>query len=188
MKIRLRDSLAFKFVALFTAFMVGILAVVAVATYTIQNTVYKQQMETIVRNVSLQLARFLESDGQDFLNLAHYYKDHAEDMRIEYEGNYSLKIPGWDSRKELFDSKYQKLYGFQVLNEDVKFEDMPLELQRLFAEYEWLYCQRIFNDAIDTYGLAYTYLAVPEEDADQPYSLSYLMDPLSEDLVVDGKL
>ncbi len=89
---------------------------VAVSTYTIQDTVYKQQMETSVRNVSTQLAHFLEGDGQDFLNLAHYYKDHAEDMRIEYEGNYSLKIPDWEPRKELFDSEYQKKYGTKVLN------------------------------------------------------------------------
>lgn len=41
-------------------------------------------METSVRNVSTQLAHFLEGDGQDFLNLAHYYRDHAEDMRIEF--------------------------------------------------------------------------------------------------------
>ena len=188
MKIRFRDSLAFKFVAVFTAFMLGVLAVVAFAAYSIQDTVYKQQMETSVRNVSTQLAHFLESDGQDFLNLVHYYRDHAEDMRIEYEGNYSLKIPDWEPRKTRFDSEYQKRYGFQVLNEDVNFEDMPLELQRLFAEYEWLYCQQIFNDACETYGLAYTYLAVPEEDADTPYTLSYLMDPLSEELVVDGKI
>ncbi|MBR1736930.1 MAG: GGDEF domain-containing protein [Firmicutes bacterium] len=188
MKIRLKDSLAFKFVTVFAVFMVIVLSVVAFATYTIQNAVYKDQLETRVRNVSTQLMHFLESDGQDFLNLAHYYKKHAEDMHIEYEGNYSLNIPNWESRKTLFDTKYQELYGFDVLNEDVDFEDMPLELQRIFAEYEWLYCQKIFNDATDTYGLAYTYLAVPEEDADLPYSLSYLMDPASEDLVVDGKV
>ena len=188
MKIRFRDSLAFKFVTVFAIFMVIIVVVVAFATYNIQNDVYKEQKETLVRNVGTQLVHFLEGDGQDFLNLAHYYKQHAEDMRIEYKGDYSLEIPDWESRKALFDAEFQKMYGFDVLNEDVNFEDMPLELQRLFAEYEWLYCQKVFNDTTASYGLAYTYLAVLEEDAEMPYSLSYLMDPVSEDLVVDGKL
>ena len=186
MKFKFKDSLLFKVSITCFMFAVVLVLLIAQTVYTIQDTAYKTQSELSVREISSQLRRVLENDGVDFLDLFHYYQKHAEDMRIEYEGNYSQEIPDWRERRKVFDKEFSKYYGKGVLYQDIDFEDMPSELQRLFAEYEWLYCQKIFNDTVESYSISWAWLAVEEDDA--PYSLSYLMDPLSEDLWVDGKL
>ena len=186
MKLKFYEKLTFRITIIFLVFMICTVTLVAFATYTIQDNVYKRQMEDTVRNVSKELTDILENDGIDFVNYADYYLHHSQDMMIEYEGNYSLEVPDWRERRNRFDEAFAKEYGTKVLNEDVKFDDMPLDMQRLFAEYEFCYFMKIFADVSQRFGLAYTYLAIPETDESEPWALSYAIDPLSEERYVDG--
>lgn len=186
MKLQFRQTLGYRFVRVFLIFAVIIVAVITIFTYRLQDRVYREQKEEIVRDVSEGFTKLLQNDGDEFLWMVNYYHDHSSEMMIEYEGNYSRDVPDWLEKKEIFNEAFDNEYGNRHLGEDVKFEDMPLELQRLFAEYEFCFWEKALFDTIDAYGLEYLYVAVPEDE--EKYLWSYVVDPVSEDKVVDGKI
>ena len=89
---KLVHGLSFKFAVIFILFTVLIVSCVAVFTYRVQDAVYRQQREEIVRKAGQGFMEQLKNDDEDFLWFLEYIKSGGE-MRVEYDSG-NLRVRG----------------------------------------------------------------------------------------------
>ena len=75
-------SLITKFIAMFAIFRVVAMLVSGILTYAIQTNLYHRECETTLKNITDQLNDLIVDEGEDFVDVLHYYDEHYDKMRI----------------------------------------------------------------------------------------------------------
>jgi len=173
-----KDSLLFKFAIIFTIFTVVTLLMSGINTYLNQTNSYKEQSEANLQELAKYLHELIVADGENFLNYQNYFFKHRDKIFIPYDfaGDYQPE-------KQKFEKLFAEKYPNKIFGIDVKFEDMPEEIQSAFATYYQEYWHNTFEKARDSFGLKYAYYLIPGEEK---LHMIWMIDLLRELKVVDG--
>ena len=152
-------SLIFRFAVIFTVFTVATLILSGIAAYIIQTGMLKSKVESEVKSISEYLSLILSDETLDFENHQKYLIEHADEIDIPMDYDYDY-IPARQQYEELFAKEFPgKVYG-----RDISFDQMSDELKRARTLYVQEYCLKMFEQAMDIFGVAYTYYMVPDEE------------------------
>ena len=171
-------SLITKFMGMFAAFGVAAMLVSGIFTFVIQTNIYHRECESRLKNITNQLSALITDDGDDFVDVLDYFKEHSADMRIkaDSDGHYRPELLAF---QKLFAERYpDKTYGV-----DIFFSDMDEELQKAYAEYKLDYWRTIFLQDAESFGLEYTYFIYPDPEP----NMTYFIDPLTDVQEIDGE-
>jgi len=172
-----KDSLLFKFAVIFIIFTLVTLLMSGVNTYLNQTRSYKEQSENNLQQLAKYLQALIVADGENFLNYQNYFFKHRDRMFIPYDfaGDYQPE-------KKHFEKLFAEKYPNKTLGVDVKFDDMPEEIQLAFATYYHEYWHNTFEKARDSFGLKYAYYLIPGKEK---LHMIWMIDMLRELKVVD---
>ena len=171
-------SLITKFIVMFTVFGVISTLVCGIFTFMTQTRIYHNECESNLKNITDQLNSIIQDDGEDFIDVLDYFKEHRDEMHIKPEsaGDYQPELLAF---RKLFAKKYpNKTYGV-----DITFSEMDDDLQKVYAEYKVDYWMTMFSQASESFNLAYTYFIYPDPEPD----ITYFIDPLPETKEVNGE-
>ncbi len=174
-----KDSLLFKFALIFSIFAVVTLLMSGLATYVLQNSMYRRHVEDEISEVAQYLSLLLSDPTLDFSSHQKYVIEHGDEIMIpmDYDFNY---LPAFQN----FEALFAKEYPGKVFGKDVSFDEMSDELKRAHAVYVQEYCLYIFEKAVPAFNLSYTYYVVPKEEEKGCY---YVIDGTRIKKEVDGK-
>ncbi len=177
-KIVKRKSLINLFVIMFAIYALISLIMNTVYTYVVQNSSYHKQCEDNLRDINKYIASLIEREGNDFAELKDYMIEHSDEMLIpiDYDGEYDLK-------REEFDKLFKERYHDKIYGRDIHFDDLDEDIKLVYAEYTFEYWLTVFEEARDSFGLAYTYFIFPTEEP----NMCYMIDAVREEKEVDGK-
>ncbi len=173
-----KDSLLFKFAIIFTIFTTIVLATCGITTYFMQMGIFKQHVQAGAQNVAKYLQLMMKAEGRDFAEYQQYMIENSPYINIpyDYDGNY---LPA----KQEFEKLFAKEYPGKVFGIDVKLDEMPIELQDMYAAYCQEYWIFAFDMARDTFGMTYAYYMAPGDN----YFTYYVVDSIREERIVDGE-
>ena len=167
-------SLITKFIAMFAIFGVVAMLVSGMLTFAIQTNIYHRECETTLRNITDQLNDLIVDDGEDFVDVLHYYdKMH---ITADSDGRYQ-------SYFQAFQKRFAERYPNKTYGVDIHFSEMDEELQAAYAEYRLVYWRTVFGQATDSFDLAYTYFIYPDSEP----NVVYFIDPIPETQEVNGE-
>ena len=171
-------TLTFKFTLMFAGFTIITLVVSSILSFKNQTNLYIKQCEESIQKTATYLENELTADGETFLALQDYFMNHRDKMfiRHDFDGN-------WLPARDTFNKKFAQTYPGKVFGIDVKFNDLPEDLKTDCAVYLWEYYMHRFQNARDSYGLAYAYYIVPIY---KPLYMTYILDLLRDKKEVDG--
>ncbi len=170
-----------KFTVVFLVFIIITLTMISVFTFFNQTDIYRENQETRIQQVAGYLDRVITADGEEFLWYQEYFLKHTKDLRIPHDFGPEER----DEAGKKWQSMFAETYPGKALGTDVKFEDMPEELQEAYTIYNHMYYVLLFEQAVKEFGLMYTYYITPF--GDEPYTMCYVIDALREELSEDGK-
>ena len=172
-------SLIFRFAVIFAVFTIITLILCGLIAYGVQARMYRSYVEDDTRTVAEYLSKVLSDKSLDFENHQKYLIEHADEIDIPYDFDHNY-LPA----KQEYEAMFSREFPGKVYGRDVSFDQMSDELKRARAVYIQEYCIRMFEQARDSFGLAYTYYMVPVEEEHCCY---FVIDALRDERKADGK-
>lgn len=165
------DSLLFKFGIVFSVFTIITLIISSISTYINQNQIYLNECETKIQQLATHLEEQIQRSREEFsayqdIIIAHYDEI---DIPIDFD-NY---VPAQNE----FLSLFEKEYPGKVPGKDVKYDEMPLEIQLAFAKYQHQYWLLLFEEIRESFSTSYSYYVVP---TGQKWHMYYVLDAVRE--------
>ena len=172
------SSLLYRFATIFMVFTIVALLMSGLNVYYNQMSSYKNQKEASLQQVAEYLRELIVADGDNFLLFQDYFLKHRDRMRVRYDfsGDYQLD-------KKIFEKKFAEQYPGKTFGVDVNFQEMPAELQNMFANYYFEYWLNTFERACDEFGMKYTYYLIP---SGEQLHMIWAIDLVREKKVIDG--
>ena len=171
-------NLTFKFTLMFVAFTLTTLVFSSVLSYINQTRLYKRQFEETLQHVATYLEGELLSDGETFLALQEYFMSEREKMYIrhDFDGD-------WKPARDYFEKRFAERYPGKSFAKDVPFKALDEDLKADCAVYLWEYYIHRFQNARDSFNLAYTCYLVP---TGKPLYMTWMLDLIRDKREVDG--
>ncbi|MCR4946574.1 MAG: PP2C family protein-serine/threonine phosphatase [Lachnospiraceae bacterium] len=175
-------SLMKRFALVFVLFAIGTIAVNETMTYMAQTKAYHKHCVDELGYLASHMARKIQNSGDEFSNLKLWYKEHPDQIQVPVDFRSALPAAKSSFERYMADNYPGKVYG-----EDVAFNDLEFEGQRLLANYLFDYWFDEFFTAKEDFGLSYVYFIYPESEDD--LTMNYMFDPTMETIETeDGKL
>ena len=170
-----KKSLLHKFIMIFAASAVFILAVTGVATYLAQTEKYRQECEINSRAVGEFLCMQMKKEGEDFIRYQEYYMDHYRDMMIP------AYISEWNSALERFNRLFAQEYPGMTLGVDIGLDELDDEVREAYYIYSHIYWLLFFEDAREAFDMPYTYYLVMDDPRSrdtghEDHNVTYMID------------
>ncbi len=173
------DSLIFRFAVVFAIFTVVALTLIGIATYVLQNRMYRAQVESNISDLSEYLSCFLTDEALDFANHQKFLIEHHDEVLIpiDYDYNYA-------PAQQRYEALLAEEFPGMAYGQDITFDQLSDELKIARAIYIQEYCLKVFEQAAQSFNVPYCYYIVPNEDS---YECCFIIDGIREERVVDGK-
>lgn len=174
------NSLLFRFVVIFIAFIMVVLVVCGLSTYFMQMNTYQDQVQQNAHNLANYLQELIKADKQDFIeyqNCVLKYNDRIK-VPIDFDGDY---LPAMAEYYSILAEEYPGM----AVDDDIPFEDLSEKAKIAFAVYTHEYWLNVFEKARDTFGARYCYYVTPFPHEDE--YMIYIIDPLREEVQIDGE-
>ena len=107
-------SLITKFIAMFAIFGVVAMLVSGIFTFMIQTQIYHRECESRLKNITNQLNALITDDGDDFVNVLYYFKEHSGDMRIKADSSEYYQPELLAFQKQFAERYPEKTYGVDI--------------------------------------------------------------------------
>ncbi|MCR4739401.1 MAG: response regulator [Lachnospiraceae bacterium] len=130
----------------------------SLVTYYGQLAQYREICRETIENVGFYLRDLILEDSKDFLAYKEYYEAHYDEIRIPLEFN------NYAGAMDEFFTAFREEYPDKTFMVDIKPEDMPAELERLYYTYRHEYWLLTFEKARAAFDLPYTYFLLPYEE------------------------
>ena len=143
--------------------------------------IYKNQREKLNQYVGSYLEELIHQDGEDFLWYHDYFMSNYKNLLIPYDFNSEDVM----NSKILFESEFARQFPGKTFSKEIKFDQLTEHLKELFTIYHHEKFLLEFEKARKLFELIYTQYMVPPEDG--KYELTYVLDCLREEKIVDGK-
>ena len=174
---RKTESLLFKFAVIFIGFTVVMIGLSAVITYGNQTTIYLQQCEERLQNISQYLDLLIEAEGDEFIAYQEYMLENYDKVLIPKDFNTYLP------EKHEFERLFAEKYPGKTLFKDIQFDELSDDVQLAFAKYKHEYWYLTFEEARSAFDVIYTYYVVPTGQKEHMY---YVIDAIRDTIEVDG--
>ena len=174
-----KRNLTFKFSLMFAAFTLLTLIICSLLSYLRQNRLYKSQREESIQYVANYLHSRILADGLDFLDFQKYFLLHSDELKIDPK----FTQKNVDEDREIYEKLFAKAYPGKTLDFDIKFDDLPEEIKAAYAKYNYEYYALMFQEAVKSFNIAYTYYLVPSEKAEH---MNWVILSLRETVQKDG--
>lgn len=175
------QTLTFKFTLLFASFMIVTLIISTTLSYLNQMYIYKNQREKLNQYVGSYLEELIQEDSENFLCYHDYFMSNYKNLLIPHDFDSKDVIKS----KNLFETEFAKQFPGKTFSKDIKFDQLSAHLKELFTIYNHEKFLLQFEKARENFELIYTQYMVPPEDG--KYELTYVLDCLREEKIVDGK-
>ena len=160
-KLRKTDTLLFKFAAVFLIFTIITLAVSGIATFITQTDDYRDQCGENIKNIGRYLSDMMTEDSEEVCNYRRFFLENFDSIN-------DIEIPidftEYHTAKHEFDALFEKEYPGRVLGVDISFDELSYETKAKYFTYVYEKWVLAFEDARTTFGIPYTYFAVPNAD------------------------
>ncbi len=166
------------FVVMFSIYALITITISAVYTYVTQTKAYHTECENNLKELNAYVGMQLRKDAEGFAKFKEYYRDHYEEMMIPYDYN-----GDYTRLEKEFETMFAGKYPGKVYDVDVTFDDLDEDLKLKYAEYTYAYWLTVFEEARDSFGLAYAYFVYPVDDL----YVCYMIDAVRSKKTVDGK-
>ena len=158
-KVKLPQSLLFRFALIFFSFTVVAVLFSGISTYVNQMRLYKNQCLENVRNIGDYLERLIQDSGKEFVDYQDYFMAHYADVDIPYDfDEYHNAHRAVDYL--LSKSDPERFSDFS----EVSYEALSDEEKKAIFIYQHEYWTLVFENARKAFNLPYTYYLVPIED------------------------
>ena len=173
-----KGSIITAFAIMFSIYALITLTMSAGYTYLNQTRAYHTECENNLKELNAYVGMQLRKDADNFAKFKEYCKDHYDEMMIpyDYSGNYA-------KLESDFEVMFANRYPGKVFDVDMTFEDLDEDLKLKYAEYTYAYWLTMFEEARDSFGLAYAYFVYPVDDL----NVCYMIDAVRVKKTVDGK-
>ena len=165
-----RKSLARQFGALFVLFTLVTILISSNMTYLNQTHNYRATCVLDLQKLTNHLSGLIEKEGDEFLNLKKFFAEYTDEVLVPM----NFREDRVHSEREFYYYLKQHYPG-HVFGEDLTFDDLDHEGQRLYVIYRFEYWFTVFFDAADEFHLSYVYFLYPQEDKE--YTMNYMFDP-----------
>ena len=175
-----KRNLTFKFSLMFAAFTLVTLVITSILSYINQMNLYKKHNEKSIQYVANYLERRIVADGMDFLDFQKYFMTHSKELSID--PNFSQK--NVDEDREIYEKLFAQAYPGATLDFEIDFDGLPEDVKMAYTKYSFEYYQLMFEEAVKSFGIAYTYYIVPSEKTEH---MNWVILSLRETVQKDGK-
>jgi sigma-B regulation protein RsbU (phosphoserine phosphatase) len=135
-----------------------------------QTQTYKKNSEKNLKRLTRQLSDLIKGEGDEFINLKHYFLEHSKDLEIPVDYESDLPVARSNFLKYITDHYPGRTFGV-----DLHFNDLDEEGQRLYATWRFEYWFKVFFDTKNDYDLSYVYFIFADESQD--HTMIYMFDP-----------
>ena len=167
------NSLLFRFVAIFIAFILMVLTACGLSTYFMQMSIYQAQVEQNAHNLANYLQELIKADKQDFIEYQNCIIQYYDKIKVPYDfdGDY---LPALAEYNRIVAEEYPG----KSVDDDIAFEDLSEAAKIAFAVYTHEYWLNVFEKARDTFGARYCYYVTPfpHEDEYMIYIIDFMRD------------
>lgn len=149
------------------------------SSYWSQSSIYTMESEQDLNEIVKYLAGMMAADGDEFVAYQEIMLTYGDqiDIPFNFDGDYH-------PAKIKFYQAFNKAYPGQSMGIDVKYLDMPEDLQILYGTYKHEYWLHVFEEVKYNFGAMYTYYIVP---TGEPFHMYYVVDCIPEKRTKNGQ-
>ncbi len=178
-----KQKLTVKFIFMFVAFTVLTLTVSSVISYINQNLIYKSQQENNIQNVASYLETVLAADGQDFVWYQEYFLENYDNILVPLNFN----DDDIQKARTEFELLFQEKYPHEFLGQTISFQELDEETKIAYTKYKHEYYLTKFEKARKEFDLIYVEYMVPPKNQGETPTITYVLDSMREEKIVDGQ-
>ena len=160
MPLKRKHTITFKLSMIVFNFLIIVLICCGLLTYFNQMSSYRKQCETDLKAMGEYLGKQMEADGEDFIRYQTYFLEHYTDVDIPIDAD--DYIPYLRNYERLFHTTYPG----KVLGDDIQFDELSDDVKKAYLEYRQVYWLQMFQEAKDTFNLAYSYYILPDSETE----------------------
>lgn len=149
-----KEKLLNKFALIFFNFTIVTLIIGGLMTYVSQMDTYKKMCRESSRALGDYLADIMRAEGDTIIAYKEFYMDHYRDMKIPYD--FTECTTAQAAFIKLFTERYPGL----TFGVDIQLSELDEDVQEAYYCYMQEYWVLAFENARDSFGLAYTYFLV----------------------------
>lgn len=178
-----KKNLTIIFIQMFAAFTLITLVVSSILSYLNQNHIYKSQKEESIQNVASYLETVLAADGQDFVWYQEYFLENCDKILIPRDfTDEDIQIS-----RTYFEQLFMEKYPNEILGKTIEFKKLDEETKTAYTIYKHEYYLSKFEKARKEFSLMYVEYMVPPKKKEDVLHITYVLDSIREEKIVDGK-